>query len=168
MTKNAICAQKFHTALLQIPHFCFLNLKNCSSPPPNPVPFITCFSHLTRNRRDHGESTCHGQMVLSSTRFIVEKCYFNLLIPHVNACQTENDLSYLWHNMTSWLPKQPSPPFSYLEWVEACNDTSVFHLTAFAWVSEFAILVRAWACTPLELPAHLEGQPLCVTDLCHV
>lgn len=35
-------------------------------PPYSSLPLVTCYSHLTRNRWDQGESTCHCQMVCSS------------------------------------------------------------------------------------------------------
>lgn len=35
-------------------------------------------------------------------------------------------------------------------------------------MSEFAFLVGTRARAPLELPAHLKRQPLCVADLRHV
>ena len=60
------------------------------------------------------------------------------------------------------------PLLSYLERVEACDDPSVVHLTALGRMGKLALLVGARARAPLELPAHLQCQPLCVADVCHV
>lgn len=84
------------------------------------------------------------------------------------ACQTER--VRVWLRITRRPPPPPPPPPAppYLEGVEARDDTPVLHLTALGRVSEFAVLVRARARASLELPAHFQCQPFCVTDLGHV
>lgn len=58
---------------------------------------------------------------------------------------------------------------SYLERVEAGDDSAIVHLTALGWVGKFAFFVTARARAPLELTTHLQSQPLGVTHSwqCH-
>ena len=62
----------------------------------------------------------------------------------------------------------PAADRSHLEGVEAGDDTSVLHLAALGWMGELTLLVGARARAPLELPAHLQREPLGVSHVGHV